>query len=141
MVLTTQVVFKAQTVQHRIDGIPAAYLVQPDGISVGLGDEINLPEEAAYLPVLKYEPQFLVPVHSECAKPAFFYALADTDASESHENIGLCLDRRKQGNDQEHIPKLFLVKQLPCRREPEIEYPTRKSMWNLPFHFGKFQSA
>lgn len=137
VVFTTKVIFEAQAVQHRIDGITATYLVQPDGISVGFGDEINLPEETAHLPVLKDEPQFLTPVQAEGAEPSSFHSLPDTDSGEAHEDVSLSLDRRKQGDDQEYVPKLLLVELLPGSGEPEVEYSTPKSMWNHLFHSDK----
>ena len=113
MVLTTKVIFETQAVQHRVDGITAAYPVQSDGISVGFGDEFNLPEEAAHLPVLKDEPQFLVPVQAEGAEPSSFHSLPDTDSGEAHEDVCLSLDRRNRGDDREYVPKLLLVELLP----------------------------
>ena len=112
MVLTTKVIFEAQAVQHRIDGITATYPVQPDGISVSPEMKSSAGGNA-HLPVLKDEPQFLVPVQAEGAEPSFFHSLPDTDSGEAHEDVSLSLDRRKQGDDQEYVPKLLLVELLP----------------------------
>lgn len=141
MVFTTKVIFEAQTVQHRIDGISAAYLVQTDGVGVGLGNKINLPENAAHLPVLKDEPQFLVPVQAERAQPPSLDSLPDTNSGKAHEDVGFRLGWRKQGDDQEHISKLFLVELLPRSGETEIEDSTPKSMWNRLSHSDKSENV
>ena len=114
MILTTEVIFETETMQHSVDSISSGYAVKSDRISVRLGYEIKLADETAYLPVVHDESEFLSPTDTKCTQPTTFDFLLHSNASKAHEDICLCLCRCKQGNGKEHISQLFLVELLPC---------------------------
>lgn len=141
MVLTTEVIFEAETMQHSVDSISSGYAVKSDRIAVRLGYEIKLTDKAADLPVVHDESEFLSPTDAKSTQPTTLNFLLHTNACKAHENVCLCLCRSEQGNGKEHISQLFLVELLPCSRKPEVKYPIRKSMWNLPAHSDNSQSV
>lgn len=113
MVLTTEVIFEAETMQHNVDSISSGYAVKSDRISVRLGYEIKLTDKATDLPVVHNEPQFLAPTDAKSTQPTILDFLLHAYACKAHEDICLCLCRSEQGNGKEHIPQLFLVELLP----------------------------
>ena len=141
MILTTEVIFETETMQHSVDSISSGYAVKSDRISVRLGDIIKLTDKATDLPVVHDESEFLSPTDAKSTQPTILDFLLHPNACKAHEDVCLCLGRCKQGNCKEHISQLFLVELLPCSREPEVKNPIRKSMWNLPAHSGMSQNV
>lgn len=141
MILTAKVFFECQTMQHSVDSISSGYAVKSDRISVRFGNEIELTDKAADLPIVHDESEFLSPTDTKSTQPTTLDFLLHSNASKAHEDICLSFCRCEQGNGKEHISQLFLVELLPCSREPEVKYPIRKSMWNLPAHSDNSQSV
>ena len=127
--------------QHSVNSISSGYAVKSDRISVRLGYEIKLMDKATDLPVVHDESEFLSPTDAKSTQPTTLDFLLHTNACKAHEDVCLCLCRCEQCNGKEHISQLFLVELLPCSREPEVKYPIRKSMWNLPAHSGMSQNV
>ena len=141
MILTTEVIFEAETMQHSVDSISSGYAVKSDRISVRLGYEIKLTDKATNLPVVHDESEFLSPAYAKSTQPTTLDFLLHPNACKAYEDVCLCLCRCEQSNGKEHISQLFLVELLPCSRELEVKYPIRKSMWNLPAHSDNSQSV